>query len=150
MEIHLLRPGHAVALGRFFEELKERGADTVFHPHPLTADAALELANHRGKDLYFVLLDGEDVIGYGLLRGWDAGYDVPSLGIAIHPDMEGQGLARLLMHFLRHVAVRRGAKKIRLRVHRTNERAIGLYRSLGYTLTDDDDQRYQLGILNLG
>jgi ribosomal protein S18 acetylase RimI-like enzyme len=150
MEIHLLRPGHAVALGRFFEELKEHGVDKVFHPHPLTADAALELANHRGKDLYFVLLDGEDVIGYALLRGWDAGYDVPSLGIAIHPDMEGQGLARLLMHFLRHVAVRRGAKKILLRVHRTNKRAIGLYRSLGYTLTDDDDQRYQLGILNLG
>jgi ribosomal protein S18 acetylase RimI-like enzyme len=150
MEIHLLRPRHAVALGRFFEALKEHGADRVFHPHPLTADAALELANHRGKDLYFVLLDREDVIGYALLRGWEEGYDVPSLGIAIHPDMEEQGLARLLMHFLRHVAVRRGAKKIRLRVHRTNERAIGLYRSLGYTLTDDDDQRYKLGILNLG
>jgi ribosomal protein S18 acetylase RimI-like enzyme len=150
MEIHLLRPRHAVALGRFFEELKGHGADRFFYPHPLTADAALELANHRGKDLYFVLLDGEDVIGYALLRGWEEGYDVPSLGMAIRPDMEGRGLARLLMDFLRHVAVRRGAKKIRLRVHRTNERSIGLYRSLGYTLTDDDDQRYKLGILNLG
>jgi ribosomal protein S18 acetylase RimI-like enzyme len=42
---------------------------------------------------------------------------------------------------LRQVAMQRGAKKIRLRVHQTSERAIGLYRSLGYTLTDDDDQR---------
>jgi ribosomal protein S18 acetylase RimI-like enzyme len=150
MEIHLLRPGHAVALGHFFEELKEHGADRVFHPHPLTADAALQLADPRGKDLYFVLLDGEDVIGYALLRGWEESYNLPSLGIAIRPDMEGRGLARLLMDFLRHVAIQRWAKKIRLRVGRTNERAIGLYRSLGYALTDDDDQRYKLRILNLG
>jgi ribosomal protein S18 acetylase RimI-like enzyme len=149
MEVHVLGPAHADALARFFEVLKAHGIDKTFHPHPLTAEAALELTHYAGKDLYFVLRKGGDVMGYAMLRGWDEGYEVPSLGICLHPHARSQGLARLLMDFLHVAAQRRGAKKIRLRVCRDNKPAITLYRSLGYELTEDRDLRYLLGFLDL-
>jgi ribosomal protein S18 acetylase RimI-like enzyme len=149
VEIQCVRPEHADALARFFAELRTRGGERFFHPHPLTSDAAVELANYRGNDLYVVLRDGDEVVGYAMLRGWDEGYDVPSLGIAIHPGRQGRGFAQLLMSFLHDAAMRRGATRIRLRVHHDNDRAIGLYRALGYAMTDDDDPRYKLGLLNL-
>jgi ribosomal protein S18 acetylase RimI-like enzyme len=149
MEVHALCPAHADALARFFEVLKAHGIDKTFHPHPFTAEAARDRANYAGQDLYFVLLKGSDVMGYAMLRGWDEGYEVPSLGIALHPDAQGQGLGRLLMEFLHVASLQRGAKTIRLRVYRDNKSAITLYRSLGYKLTQDRDCRYLLGLLDL-
>jgi ribosomal protein S18 acetylase RimI-like enzyme len=149
MEIRAVGPEHADALTRFFDVLQFHGVEKTFHPHPLTADAAKERASYTGRDLYFILIEGHDVMGYGMLRGWDEGYEVPSLGIALHPTIQGQGLGRLLMEFLRLAALRRGAKKIRLRVSRNNRRAISLYRSLGYELSEDADARYLLGLLSL-
>ena len=72
------------------------------------------------------------VIGYGMLRGWDDGYETPSLGIAIAPGMQGRGLGRMLMEFLHAEARQRGADRIRLKVHAENVRAVALYQSLGY------------------
>jgi ribosomal-protein-alanine N-acetyltransferase len=149
IEIQSVQPAHGEALAKFFEVLQAHGIEKQFHPHPLTAEVARDRANYCGNDLYFVLLEENDVKGYGMLRGWDEGYDVPSLGIAIHPDMHGEGLGRLLMDFLRIAALRRGAKKIRLRVYRDNTAAVALYRSLGYELTEDRDARYLLGFLAL-
>jgi ribosomal-protein-alanine N-acetyltransferase len=149
IEIQAVRPAHAEPLARFFEVLKAYEIDKKFHPHPFTSEAARDRANYSGKDLYFVVLEGNNVMGYGMLRGWDEGYEIPSLGIAIHPDMQGQGLGRLLMDFLRIAALRRGAKKIRLRVYRNNKAAVHLYHSLGYELSEDSDARYLLGFLNL-
>ena len=149
MEVHVLGPAHADALARFFEVLKTHGIDKAFHPHPFTAEEALERAHYAGKDLYFILLKGRDVMGYAMLRGWDEGYEVPSLGICVHPHEQRRGLGRMLMDFLHFAALRRGAKKIRLRVYRDNKSAITFYRSLGYELTEDRDCRYLLGVLDL-
>ena len=148
-EIRTLAPEHADALARFFEVLKADGANKFFLPHPLTAEAAREKANYDGKDLFVLLFKKNDVLGYGMLRGWDEGYDIPSLGIAIHPEEQSRGLGRLMMKFLATAASERGAKKIRLRVHRENKPAISLYRALGYHLVSDDDGQYLVGYLKL-
>src|SRR5258707_5978777 len=86
---------HERALASFFEALVARGDDRWFHPHPFTAEYASRLAAHEGRDLYYVATRGDKVAAYGMLRGWDDGYEVPSLGIAVHPDARGFGLARM-------------------------------------------------------
>jgi [ribosomal protein S18]-alanine N-acetyltransferase len=149
IEIVQVGPQHAAALGRFFENLEARGIGKVFHPHPLTADAARERATYRGQDIYCVLAEGDDVIGYGMLRGWDEGYDIPSLGIAIDPAAQGRGLGRLMMSFLHMAALRRGAQKLRLRVHPENKPAVDLYRSLGYQFGPQNDGQYLVGLFDL-
>ena len=67
-----------------------------------------------------------------MLRGWDEGYKVPSLGITIHPSVREVGLGRLFMHFLHVAARRRGCDKIRVKVYPQNVSAAALYEKLGY------------------
>jgi ribosomal protein S18 acetylase RimI-like enzyme len=134
------RVSHETAgpLAAFFAALMESGDERFFHPHPLTAAHAHALASYAGRDLYYVALDGGRVLAYGLLRGWDEGYAVPSLGIAIHPESRGSGLARPFMHFLHAAAARRAAPRVRLKVYRENARALALYTALGYDFGGSD------------
>jgi ribosomal protein S18 acetylase RimI-like enzyme len=134
---------HVVGLTEFFASLTASGDDLRFHPHPFTKAAAEERADYGGKDVYCVATVGARVLGYGLLRGWDEGYAVPSLGIAIHPDARGLGLGRALMLYLHVEATRRRAPRIRLKVYPDNEAAVALYRSLGYVF-ETELEREQL------
>ena len=117
----------------FFRDIKTAGDEKYFHPHPLSDVEAKKRTQYSGKDLYYVLLENNEILGYGMLRGWDEGYDVPSLGIVIHPSMRGFGLGILFVHFLHVVARRKGVSKVRLKVYPDNASAISLYKKLGYT-----------------
>jgi GNAT superfamily N-acetyltransferase len=135
-------------LARFFHALKKSGDDRHFHPHPLTDEEAKRRAEYSGTDLYYVLVEGDTVLGYGMLRGWDEGYEVPSLGIVIHPSVRGTGLGGLFMHFLHTVARRRGANKVRLKVYSDNTSAVALYKKLGYTFQTEETEQL-VGFLDL-
>jgi ribosomal-protein-alanine N-acetyltransferase len=139
-----LRPG----LIAFFDELADRGDDRWFHPHPFTAGEAARLCAYEGRDLYYAAAAGESIQAYGMLRGWDEGYAVPSLGIAVHPDARGRGLARAFMAFLHAAAAMRGAKRVRLKVYPDNTPARRLYERLGYHLEPTADGQL-LGLLDL-
>ena len=141
-----LGPEHALPLARLFARLKD--IENFFHPHPLTAEEATARANYVGKDFYCVMLQDEDVVGYGMLRGWDEGYAIPSLGIALDPSARGLGYSRTLMNFLHETAKKRGAAKIRLKVDSNNRPAIELYRSLGYIFEPKTNQNL-IGLLDL-
>lgn len=120
-------------LGNLFDALKANGDEEFFHPHPLTRLEAGRRCSYQGLDLYYAATCSGEVAGYGLLRGWDQGYAVPSLGIAVSPFYRGRGLARPFMVFLHAAARLRGAQSIRLTVYDSNTRAKELYRGLGYT-----------------
>jgi ribosomal-protein-alanine N-acetyltransferase len=127
-----LVPARAQALADLFGQLSD-GRNRFFHPHPFTPAEASRLCTYDGNDYYCVLVDRADrALGYGYLRGWDEGYQEPSLGVAIHPEFRGRGLAQFLMERLHDVAWSRGASVIRLRVHDSNDTAKRLYTRLGY------------------
>jgi ribosomal protein S18 acetylase RimI-like enzyme len=135
-------------LAAFFQRLVDAGIEKHFHPHPLTPDEAGRRAQYTGKDLYYALLVGGDIVAYGMLRGWDEGFEIPSLGVAVCPDSQGRGYGRLLMEFLHAVARQRGAKRVRLKVHSDNSPAISLYRSLGYVFVSEEAEQ-RVGYLDL-
>ena len=85
------------------------------------------------------------VIGYGMLRGWDAGYNVPSLGIIVAPQSRGTGLGGLLMHYMHHLAKIRGAVRVRLKVYPENEAALSIYRKIGYVFDETLEQNQYVG-----
>ena len=132
LEFRRVAPDLERPLAEFFAALVSAGDDRTFHPHPFTPEAARERALYQGKDVYCLAVVGSRVLGYGMLRGWDEGYDIPSLGIAILSTVRGIGLGRALMQFLHAEARRRGAQRVRLSVYPDNTAAIALYRSLGY------------------
>jgi ribosomal-protein-alanine N-acetyltransferase len=134
-----IRPELAPLLAAFFAELRDRGDARRFHPHGLDAEDARQIADYRGEDEYLALTRGGAVIGYGMLRGWDDGFDIPSLGIALAPSARGRGLGREFMGLLHGVARARGAVAVRLKVYPDNIVALRLYESLGYEFGGEDD-----------
>jgi [ribosomal protein S18]-alanine N-acetyltransferase len=138
LEFCKLRPALKEALAELFETITSNGDSRWFHPHPFTAEKATELCAYRGRDLYYVALAEESILGYGMLRGWDEGYEIPSLGIVLHPSVRGSGLGSTMMHFLHSAARFRGAKRVRLKVYRDNIAAKSMYEKLGYVFEKSD------------
>ncbi len=132
-----LAPELVEPLFSLFEEVHFSGADEQFHPHPFTAAHANELCRYRGSDEYYVMMDDEPrVLAYGMLRGWDEGYEIPSLGIYVSAKARKLGLGKLMMLHLHAAAHLRAAPKIRLKVYKDNHAARHLYEKLGYVFQD--------------
>jgi [ribosomal protein S18]-alanine N-acetyltransferase len=136
-------------LAAFFRHLHEGGEDRRFHPHPFTDEAARERCVYSGRDVYVAAWDGARVLGYGMLRGWDEGYAIPSLGIAVHAEARGIGLGRAVMLYLHAEARRREAPRIRLKVYPDNRNAVSLYRSLGYEYLPELEKGQLVGYKDL-
>lgn len=136
------------AIADMLDELRANGDERWFHPFPLDAGSARSIVSANGRDRYLIAVEGSSVLALGMLRGWDEGYDTPSLGIAVSPRTQGRGLGRVLMLHLHEEARRAGSRQIRLTVDRANVRAVALYRSLGYVFSEDSDGRY-LGFKDL-
>lgn len=133
-EFRVVGPGDEAALADAFSEIDE----TFFRPHPFTRNEARRIANDPGKDVHALLIERDRPVAYGMMRGWNEGYSVPSLGIAVRTSVQGRGFGRLMMTHLHAEAGRRGAKVVRLRVHPDNLRARRLYESLGYVYAGED------------
>lgn len=137
-EIRCLEPTLEPALLVFFGDVASSGDYEHFHPHPFTPEEAQRRIRYVGEDLYYVMLEEGRILGYGMLRGWDEGYDVPSLGIIIHPKARGQGLGKIFMRFLHMAGRRKGARRVRLKVYPDNQRAVALYEACGYVFRAEE------------
>jgi ribosomal-protein-alanine N-acetyltransferase len=150
MPLEIRRIDHSTtdAVYEFFRALAQAGDDQTFHPHPFTREEAQRLSEYTGKDLYYVLVNDNQVLAYGMLRGWDEGYTIPSLGIAVHPTQRTKGYGTLMMYFLHSAARTRGAERIRLKVYSSNRHAINLYNRMGYVFEDETSSEL-IGFCNL-
>ena len=148
LEIRIVNPEWEQPLAEFFAAIRMSG-EQYFHPHPFTDESAKTLAQYSGRDLYYLLVDGNTVLAYGILRGWDQGFEVPSLGIAVRPEARGGKLGELMMHLLHNAARRNGARQVRLKVYSGNTAARNLYSKLGYTFDSVEEEGQLVGILEL-
>lgn len=120
----------------------------AFHPHPFTTGQAEMIALHKGRDIYLGAFINEALIGYGMLRGWDSGYQIPSLGIYLSPNVRRRGLAAVFMSALHQYARDNGAEQVMLKVYPTNSPAIKLYEGIGYKF-EAKDAGQLVGYFNL-
>ncbi len=148
LEIRIVSREWQQPLADFFTAIRLSG-ERYFCPHPFTDDAAKTLAHYCGKDLYYLLVNDTKVLVYGILRGWDQGYEIPSLGIAVHPAARRATLGELMMHFLHAAARSRGARKVRLKVYRENVSGRSLYIKLGYDFASVEENGQIVGTIDL-
>jgi len=125
-------------LTQFFGDIIANKDEEYFHPHPLSYEMAKKIAKYEGDDLYFLQIKDNEITGYGMLRGWDDGFTIPSLGIVIHPSFRNKGLGRDFMDFLHNQAKVKGAAKVRLKVYPSNAGARHLYENLGYFFSKEE------------
>jgi len=147
LEIRTVCPELEQQLAEFFSALR-LSDEGHFHPHPFTFEYASELARYCGQDMYYLCLDCQKVLCYGMLRGWDEGFEIPSLGIAVHPDARRAKVGESMMHFLHSAARWRGAKRVRLKVYEANIAARSLYEKMGYRFESIEDGQL-VGLINL-
>jgi ribosomal protein S18 acetylase RimI-like enzyme len=105
-----------------------------FHPHEF--DMASLLKELETGDYFCLLYWRYSPIGYGMLRGWSQGYEIPSLGIAISHVHQHKGLGNYMMAHLELTARMNNAEKLRLVVAKENENAIKLYTKRGYIFNE--------------
>lgn len=140
IEIVRLREEHIEQLKKFFEAINSPSYIDDFSPHPFDSSNAERVCKYHGKDKYCaILLNGEVIIGYGLLRGWDEGYEVPALGLCVLKEYHGKGLGKLLINFLETVSRLEGALNVMLKVKKKNEIAKNLYLRQGFDLKEYND-----------
>jgi ribosomal protein S18 acetylase RimI-like enzyme len=60
-------------------------------------------------------------------------------GFVVHPDHQGHGIGRDVLRRVCRQALADGATRVRLEVEVTNDRALGLYTSLGFALVTTED-----------
>jgi [ribosomal protein S18]-alanine N-acetyltransferase len=142
-----LDPSNTEKLYKFL--IKNQDMREFFHPHPFTLDYLVYLIINRTKDFYCVAILNDEVIAYGMLRGWEEGYEIPSLGIAVDKDYRKLGIGTFMCQYLHFIAKIRGSEKVRLRVHKDNEKAKTVYEKLGYVFKGFEDSEYLEGFVNL-
>ncbi|WP_235029276.1 GNAT family N-acetyltransferase [Streptomyces sp. 3213.3] len=96
-------------------------------------------------DLYhdhlLVLADGDTLYGY-IIATWPRNGVSWILSLGIAPDRQGQGLGRLLMAELLMQLRSERVHKVHLTVDPDNDRAVALYRHLGFTPIGDVHKDY--------
>ncbi|NHC44007.1 ribosomal protein S18-alanine N-acetyltransferase [Motilibacter aurantiacus] len=89
-----------------------------------------ELAGWPATRHYLVAVRGDELVGYAGLSAPAGDADVQTLAVA--PAAQGTGIGRALLTALLDEAARRRAPAVLLEARVDNERAIGLYESVGF------------------
>jgi glycosyltransferase involved in cell wall biosynthesis/ribosomal protein S18 acetylase RimI-like enzyme len=134
-QIRSLTAADGAALAGFFAAVAaDPEAARFFHPHPLTRAYAEELCASCAtrRDKYFALWYDGRIAGYGMLRGWDEGFPIPSFGVCVHPALRDAGIGQTLLTHALAEARAAGATKVRLTVYEANTRAVQIYRRFGF------------------
>jgi ribosomal protein S18 acetylase RimI-like enzyme len=119
--------------------LNNKDSYYFFHPHKLNWNTLKHIVKKSKKNFYSILLDENIICGYGILRGWDEMYEIPSLGIIIDKNYRGKGISIFLMNELHKIVKENGANKVRLTVLKENKPAISLYKKIGYDINELDE-----------
>jgi ribosomal-protein-alanine N-acetyltransferase len=86
----------------------------------------------RAKALFVALVCGTEIVGYGILLTPKNLHHARVYSLAVLPKWKGMGLGRRLMQYLIEQASSLGYYSTRLEVRENNQRAIQLYKSLGF------------------
>lgn len=144
-----LKPFHFNQLLAFFREINKPEYMNNFAPHPFDEKHAKDICEYTGRDLYYaILLNETKIIGYCMLRGWDEGYEIPSLGVCILKQYQGYGFGKTIVNFLESLCRLNGCSRIMLKVKRENAVAKRLYENQSYTF-EEYDQQFLIGYKTL-
>lgn len=106
-----------------------------FYPFSFDIATIAEILRDCEKDVYEGMIWDDKLVGFFMLRGWDAGFEVPAYGLIISRDYRGYGLEMLSLEAAKVICNLRGATRIMLKMHPDNFSAKGIARKIGFVLT---------------
>ena len=134
LEIRRLRAADAARLAALFARNECTAVTRTFDPFPLSSEVAYRLAEHPGRDCCLGAFDATGtLVAMSMLRGWDEGFEVPSLGMFVDHEHWGAGVGGALLDATVSAARALGASAVRLSVYASNPVAWRLYAGRGFT-----------------
>jgi len=91
-----------------------------FYALPADEAAVRRVMDERRRDLYQGLFEGERLVGFFMLRGWDAGYDIPSYGIVVDDQTRGKGYLHATLEMAAELSRAAGAQRFMAKIHPDN------------------------------
>lgn len=82
--------------------------------------AVAEILSTAEKDVYAGVFWRENLVGIFFLRGWDAGFEIPSFGVLIDDNYRGGAFLRLTLDTAKLICRLSGAKKLMAKIHPDN------------------------------
>lgn len=145
IEIVKIGKNHVELLNIFLQHINTPEYRNEFSPFPFDRKQTTVLCDYQGQDLYYaIILENTKIIGLGMLRGWDEGYEIPSIGLCILKDYQGMGFGKLMLAYLEITSKVKGCSKVMLKVKKNNVRARRLYEAGGYLFAEHDSE-YLIG-----
>jgi glycosyltransferase involved in cell wall biosynthesis/ribosomal protein S18 acetylase RimI-like enzyme len=120
------------AVAGLFETNDVPDVTSTFDPFPMTRASAEQLMLQPRRDRFFGAFCDGTLVAFSMLRGWDDGFEIPSFGIFVDASSQGRGVGAQLTDWTIEQARLAGARKIRLSVYGSNDRAIRIYDRLGF------------------
>lgn len=138
LEIKELTPEFAEILA---DQLAKEKKDYLkyFIPFEFSAIPVKDILQQAKQDKYFGIFVNDKLAGFYMLRGFDAGYDVPSYGVWISSKFSNIGLSKLTLYHAFAFCKLNGIKTLMLKVHPENKVAKEMYESLGFKKTGFDE-----------
>jgi len=74
----------------------------------------------RKRDVYSGMFWRGELAGFFMLRGWDAGYEVPSFGVLVDEKWRGRAFMRISLDMAKLVCRLSGAPRLMAKIHPDN------------------------------
>lgn len=91
-----------------------------FYAFGADESAIAETLSAIEKDVYSGVFWQSNLVGVFMLRGWDAGYEVPSFGVLIDEKYRGGAFMRLTLDAAKLICRLSGAKRLMAKIHPDN------------------------------
>jgi RimJ/RimL family protein N-acetyltransferase len=117
--IRPLQPADAASVSDFMRSQPPEYARFFYAFGSDEAKIAEILAAYQA-DVYSGVFWQENLVGIFMLRGWDAGFEVPSFGVLIDEKYRGGAFMRLTLDTAKLICRLSGAKRLMAKIHPDN------------------------------
>ena len=137
VEIRELLPEHAQLLSSILLQQPPEYMQ-YFTPFSFDAETLRTILSKRRNDRYWGVFVGDAIAGFFMLRGFDAGFAIPSYGVWISSLYHGQGLVKLTLLYAEIFCKINGIASIMLKVAPGNHIAKKIYDTSGFVFDKID------------
>jgi ribosomal-protein-alanine N-acetyltransferase len=130
-----LGPQDEPALVRFFQENNRPEVTSLFRAFAFDAASAERICREPRRDRYFAMFEGHEIACFGMLRGWDEGFDVPTFGLVADHRFNGRGHGWRMWNWVMELGRELGCARMRITTDQSNTLILRMALKLGFLQT---------------
>lgn len=119
LSIRRLEPSDAAAVSAF---MRSQSAEYLKFFYAFGADetSLAEMLSSSLKDVFSGVFWQDNLVGVFFLRGWDAGYEIPSFGVLIDEKYRGKSILNLTVDTAKLICRLSGINRFMVKIHPDN------------------------------